>query len=784
MHLLGSLVAVAFGASVFLGFANSANAGNDGGAKGHAAKTEEASQRIDALLAEQWAKDGVKPNGSITDEVFVRRIYLDIVGRIPSAAEAQEFLSSRKEGKRAELIDRLLAGEGYVLHAFNFWADILRAQSSGYPSNGITSARYVEYLKESLRSNKPYDVLVRELVAAQGKTWENPAVGYYMRDRGMPLDNMANTSRIFLGTRMECAQCHNHPFDKWTQMQFFQMAAFTYGVEANYPGIGEVKGALDLYFRDRNQREAKAKNGTEAERAAAAAEQSKARWVGKALDDLGDRVRYVKVQFLPKKELRLPHDYSYSDAKPKSEVKPATVLGASVETPAAANLPEIYARWMTSPENPRFTKVIANRLWKRVFGAGIIEPVDDIQDSTVPSHPALLQYLEELMVQVGYDMKAYQRALYNTRAYQSAAVREEIGTGQSYHFSGPLLRRMSAEQIWDSFVTLIHAPADEPRDPPGAREIAVRTAQSQKISDALDLLTAEELYEGALKASEKYNATAARSTELKAEFAAAQKAKDKERMSVLGAEISFLDRKGRDAANQALVVPAVARLYTKVTGAPAPEPPAAAEGAEPAMAAMMMNGANARAMKASIKANAKVHNYITVPGYDVPEETEDDRQAEQAKLREKFAAEAARLGIADGDRKAFIETRLKHDREWRRAAQIESPAPRGHYLREFGQSDREVIENANKEASVPQALALMNSRLFPEVSHRFSQLMLNVTKAATPEAQVDEAYLALLARPATTREKEIWAGAREKGLNSVEDLVYALINTQQFIFIQ
>ena len=117
-----------------------------------------------------------------------------------------------------------------------------------------------------------------------------------MRDRGMPLDNMANTARIFLGTRIECAQCHNHPFDKWTQMQFYQMAAFTFGMETNYPGIREMPGAIALMVKSRKAREARLKSGSEEERQQAEAEEKEARWIGKVLDDLGDRVRYTKIQ--------------------------------------------------------------------------------------------------------------------------------------------------------------------------------------------------------------------------------------------------------------------------------------------------------------------------------------------------------------------------------------------------------------------------------------------------------------------------------------------------------
>jgi hypothetical protein len=441
------------------------------------------------------------------------------------------------------------------------------------------------------------------------------------------------------------------------------------------------------------------------------------------------------------------------------------VLGGPAETSDTDRLPAAYARWMTSPENPRFTKVIANRLWKKAFGRGLIDPVDDINDKTVAMNPELLAFLEKLMVELRYDMKAYLRVLYNTRAYQAAVSPQELGPGDEYHFTGPVLRRMTAEQIWDSFVALINPEPD--RRLPLDREVQVKTGQTRKISDALDLLSGEELYEGALKASRVYEATSERANELKDQYTAAQKAKDKELMSKLNDQIRAQSMIGRSAANDALVVPAVARLYTKVTGQPAPPPPAGSEAAEKAMA--MMGG----------KGKGKqVHNYIAVPGYDVPEE---ERAAREART-EQYRAEAKRLHVAGDER--YSKAREKQDRPWIRAAELPSPAPRGHFLRDFGQSDRDVIENASSEASVPQALALMNGELLPELTEQDSQLMLALGRAKTAEARVEAAYLALFTRKPTAGEKERWAQVAAQGLNSAEDIVAALINTQQFLFIQ
>ncbi|MDZ4290099.1 MAG: DUF1549 domain-containing protein, partial [Prosthecobacter sp.] len=197
----------------------------------HAADTAAASKRIDELLAQGWQKHQIKPNAPVTDEVFLRRTYLTVVGRIPTLEEAQRFLTSKDPARRAKLIDSLLASDGYVHHFFNYWADVLRAQSQGV-GDSTTSQNYLNYIRQSLRENKPYDQLSRELISSEGACFDNGAIGYYMRDRGMPLDNLSNTTRVFLGTRMECAQCHDHPFDKWSQKQFYEMAAFTHNMTA------------------------------------------------------------------------------------------------------------------------------------------------------------------------------------------------------------------------------------------------------------------------------------------------------------------------------------------------------------------------------------------------------------------------------------------------------------------------------------------------------------------------------------------------------------------------
>jgi len=160
------------------------------------AQTQQVDKLVDSLLAEQE----IQPNEPIDDELFVRRIYLAVVGRIPTAAEAHSFLDCSDGNKRDQLIDRLLESEGYVSHFYNYWADILRINRRLGRSGQSNEYAYKHWVKESLRSNRPNDEMVYDLISAQGNVWDNGATGYYHRDRGMPLDNMANTVRIFLGT--------------------------------------------------------------------------------------------------------------------------------------------------------------------------------------------------------------------------------------------------------------------------------------------------------------------------------------------------------------------------------------------------------------------------------------------------------------------------------------------------------------------------------------------------------------------------------------------------------
>jgi hypothetical protein len=799
-----------------------------------------AARQIDSILAKDWAANKLKGNPAADDNTFVRRIYLDIIGRIPTTREAEEFLSSKDAGKRAKLIDKLLASEAYVQHFFNYWADVLRVTSNGNQTGAITGAAYATFVKESLRQNKPYDQFVRDMVAAQGKAWDNGAIGYYMRDRGMPLDNMANTVRVFLGTRIECAQCHNHPFDKWSQMQFYKMAAFTYGVQTlDYTGgtMGDVSDLLrekenmirasikepqrpqrpktngkmskeertkleQTYQREQKAYEEQMKVVNQKRNEAREKFRKEQRGYQEAMTDVRNTMRYTSVSSRDRLPT-LPHDYQYTDAKPRSSVEPGTMMGHECITQPGETPLQAYARWMTSPENPRFTTVIANRLWKRVFGLALIEPLDELMDTTVPMIPEMEKHIEKLVVDMNYDMKAVLRVLYNTKAYQAQVTREEHAPGNVYHFTGPLLRRMSAEQMWDSFVTLIN-PSPDMINQANREVMEQRILQAKKIADSVESLSAEEAFAGLKKAADIYSKNRERTDvqqklyaearvaakeardaadampEGPAKVAAVQKADElRKKSDSIRSEVNRIQNEGRRVTYAEVITTGQKKLFEKVTGKPYQTVALNTKGASAEAPAMMSGGGDMMMMS-----NGTRTEKIIIPGYDRKELSKEERQAVADKARAAYAEEAEFFGIPEKERKSYINTREQISRSTLRAAELESPAPRGHYLREFGQSDRETIENANNDASVPQALAMMNGSLLPQITSRYSQLMLTVNKAPYPDDKVDAAYMTILSRKPGANEKAVWLKAQDSGLTSMEDLVFSLLNTQQFIFIQ
>jgi len=726
-------------------------------------------KEIDHLVFAKLEKEKLQPTAPVTDDVFVRRIYLDIAGRIPTFKETTDFLADKSADKRSKLIDALLASDGYVQHFANYWGDILRVKSQLTMGNSQPAgAAYGNWVRESLKANKPYDQMVQQMLTANGKTYENGAVGYYIRDYNMPLDNMAMTTQVFLGTSMVCAQCHNHPFDKWTQMDYFQMAAHSNGMTGTN-GLSNPLLAEAFYGRGSKSKKAAASMDSMMGEAMSGVARKD---MSRAMNEILRPLRYNTVlDQTDSKPLRLPKDYQYTDAKPNSVVEPTIPASFSKDGKIAKDGEkpiQAYAQWMASKDNPRFTLVIANRLWKKAMGMGVIEPVDEITDSTVPSNPQLMSFLEQTMKEMNYDMKAYLRMIFNSSTYQRAAYAKDVELGEVYHFPGPLLRRMSAEQIWDSMVALYKPAPDAPSMASRIeRESSIRRVEW--LDRSLNALTPAELAEGAAKvvAVQKQLATDVRKAQEK--LAEATKNNDEDAIRAAKRVVSNQRRAIDEAAEEIIYSMGFKKFAQLIREGKIKQQVDDAEFA---------------------KEIASVLNSNKGKDVDIDEALNIMAKQQRARLN---AQQQARLKRDAELLKADSKKELAALKAWEnfrdqymmRAADLRSPAPNGHFLREFGQSDRELVENANREASVGQALMLLNGKTFTQLLNPYTMISRALSRAETTAEVIDTVYLSLFSRKATAEEKALLTPVVEgKGAVGKGDALWAALNTRQFYFIQ
>lgn len=401
-----------------------------------------ASRQVDTLLATRLKAAGIESfNTPISDDVFVRRVYLDIIGRIPVREEYLAFQTRSEPNKRNLLIDELLLDEASHYPLYNYFADMFRLHPNTYTANG-RGVIYMNWWREQLKKNTPYDEIVRAMILATGSMADNPASGYLLRDYGMELDAFSNFSQQFLGIDLSCAQCHDDPFTEWTQKDFFQMAAFF--------GQTQRKIAQGSPWRDedwiKDFTEYATENGEPIHH-----NQNPAVWRYKDEINLG-------IFDDPDLDFVLPESFIGDDGSPGQRVRPLPLFGEAPDIKGQAKGREMLAEWLLSDSNPRFSLVIANRMWERAFGRALIQPINSFESIRLSPQPEALQFLGDQMKRLNYNLRAYMRVLYRTRAYQSEPAHEEPEAYGDYLFAGPLLRRMRAEQIWDSYMGSIAGP--------------------------------------------------------------------------------------------------------------------------------------------------------------------------------------------------------------------------------------------------------------------------------------------------------------------------------------
>ncbi len=401
---------------------------------------KKAAYHIDFLIGSTLVAKKQQFNQPATDEQFVRRIYLDAVGRIPTAEEASTFLAEKAPDKRAKLIDKLLYSPGYTMNMYNWMGDMLRLKDTF--GKGVPAFTFQDWLKDQLHADRPWDSLVRTMLTADGKLCDNGAVGFLEYDAQMPLDGVSNLLTTFLGANVACAQCHDHPLADWKQRDFYQMAAF----------FGASDG-LDEKMLGAGKKLVKGKNATGG--------------LNKGMVQKIASANAYRMEDTNKQKLTFPKDYKYSDVKPSSLVTPTLISWSKadaknpaykINTSNPVQLRGEFAKWMTHPNNPRFAENIANRVWKKVFGLAVQEPVSDLDDLSKASNPALLAHLA-MIIKVGrFDLREFQRVLFNSVTYQRAASASPDLEKGPYLFPGPLVRRLTAEQVWDSLVVLSVGP--------------------------------------------------------------------------------------------------------------------------------------------------------------------------------------------------------------------------------------------------------------------------------------------------------------------------------------
>ena len=388
-------------------------------------------------------REGIKKvNKPVDEQNFVRRIYLDVTGKIPTYNQMLSYLKSKDINKRGKLIDELLTSAGYVSNFSNFWLDLLRNPYNDPEDH--EHREFTRYIERVLFENQTVDKFVYDMMTADGTVQENQAIGFYMRDEATgPMDTLNATVRAFLGTRIGCAQCHNHRFDKWTQKEFYESAAHMTGIRYGSTfgnGEAEVMGThRKAFMKDK-------------------------RFSGKlsSYSKMLFSPSRAKVSFNANQKLKYPDNYAYQNAKPDEEVQERIVFGYGDEETKVEGKDkrEKSANWLTSKNNPMFARILANRLWKRIMGVAIMEPVDDWKDNVTVQNPHLFTALGDIFSGLNYDLKAFFSVILNSEAYQMAVDTKNKFKNEDYKLQGSILKRMSSAQLSDSLLTLRHGNLD------------------------------------------------------------------------------------------------------------------------------------------------------------------------------------------------------------------------------------------------------------------------------------------------------------------------------------
>ena len=369
---------------------------------------------IDDLVVEKLRNLHLAPSKMADDATFLRRSWLDATGVLPSSEEVEDFLADRSPDKRAKLVDRLLERDEYLDYWAYKWSDLLLVSSRRLNSAAMWA--FYDWIRESVKENKPWNQFASEIFLSSGSTRQNGALNYFVLHKD-PVEISENATQAFLGQRITCARCHNHPLEKWTQTQYYQMANL-------FARIGVKSGA-----------------------------------------SAGENIVFAKVSgdvLLPRLARALP---------------PAPLDGTPIPLDSPQDRRAVFARWLTSPENAMFARTIVNRVWANLMDRGLVDPVDDLRATNPASNEELMAALAKDFVEHGYDVKRLIRTIMNSAVYQLSSEANATNQADSIYYSKHIVRRLSAEVILDAMSQVTGAPTAFAGYPAGTRALQLPDTQ-------------------------------------------------------------------------------------------------------------------------------------------------------------------------------------------------------------------------------------------------------------------------------------------------------------------
>ncbi len=360
---------------------------------------------VDRFTQQKWQELGVVPSDLCSDEQFIRRVTLDVTGSLPTPAKVKAFLADTKANKRDVLIDALLESQEYSYLFANKWADILRVKRRNQPDRATGTFAFHAWIRDSIANDKPYDQFVREIIAASGDESQSPPTVWY-RELANPENFVDDLSQVFLGQRIACAQCHHHPYEKWSQDDYWGLAAF-------FGRVGRKNITIPGGVGNQNNRQV---------------------IFTKATGTVINKRTNVAAKITPLDGE--PMDIS-ADDDPRQKL----------------------ADWMADPKNPFFARAVANRYWAHFFGRGIVDPLDDMRVTNPPSNPELLDALAKELVDSKFSLKHLVKVIVKSRTYQLSSAPNEFNKHDKQSYARFYPRRMSAEVLYDSINLVTAVPA-------------------------------------------------------------------------------------------------------------------------------------------------------------------------------------------------------------------------------------------------------------------------------------------------------------------------------------